>query len=196
MQTDNKDLTQNIANTRLLLHICCAPDATIPLPKLMAEGYEVTGFFYGSNIHPEAEYLKRLDALKRLINVVKAPVVLPDYQPSKWLERCENLAAEPEVGKRCTQCFIAQFEATAKYASQNGFDAISTTLTISPHKNVELINKLGAEIAAKYNLAWLERVWRKNNGFKRSVETSRELGIYRQNYCGCVFSRRKGENNE
>ena len=191
---EQKQATSN--SQKLLLHICCAPDATIPWPELIAEGYAVTGYFYGSNIHPEEEYLKRLEALNCLREVVKAPVILPEYNPSEWFEKCEEFAAEPEGGKRCAECFRAQFEAGAKYAAENGFDAISTTLTISPHKNVELINKIGTEIAEKHKLLWLERIWRKNNGFKRSVEASRELGIYRQNYCGCIFSRHKGEADE
>lgn len=177
---------------KLLLHICCAPDATIPWPEFTAEGFETTGYFYGSNIHPEEEYQKRLEALKTLKASVGASVVLPEYEPSMWFSRAEQFAKEPEGGKRCEVCFRTQLEAAVRYAAENGFEAVSTTLTISPHKNAALINKIGAETAEKYGVEWIERVWRKNNGFKRSVEESRRLGLYRQNYCGCIYSYRDG----
>lgn len=181
---------------KLLLHICCAPDATIPWPEYITEGFETTGYFYGSNIHPEEEYERRLEALKTLKASVGASVVLSEYSPSEWFSRAEKFAAEPEGGKRCEVCFRAQLEAAAEYAAKNGYDAVSTTLTISPHKNVALINKIGAETAEKYGVEWIERVWRKNNGFKRSVDESRRLGLYRQNYCGCVYSLRSGGEKE
>ena len=183
-------------SVKLLLHICCAPDATIPWPEFIAEGFETTGYFYGSNIHPEEEYQKRLEALKTLKASVGASVVLPEYAPKEWLLRAADLKNEPEGGKRCEVCFRTQLEAAARYAAANGFDAVSTTLTISPHKNAALINAIGAETAAKYNVEWIERVWRKNNGFKRSVDESRRLGLYRQNYCGCVYSLRSGGETE
>lgn len=175
---------------KLLLHICCAPDATIPWPELIAEGYEAVGFFYGSNIHPQDEYDRRLEALNVLQKSVNAKVVLPKYNAQEWLAAAKEFAAEPEGGKRCEVCFRLQLEAAAQYAAENGYDAFCTTLTISPHKNVVLINGIGTELGKKYGIEWVEKVWRKQNGFKRSVEESKRLGLYRQNYCGCVFSRR------
>lgn len=178
---------------RLLLHICCAPDATIPWRALLSEEYDVHGFFYGNNIHPEDEYKKRLGAVQMLSSDINGEFTVPCYTPEEWLNFVRGLEDEPEGAARCAKCFEAQFEAAAEYASANGFTHLCTTLTISPHKNVKLINDLGQRIAEKYGLIWLEKVWRKGNGFKKSVEESRRLGLYRQNYCGCIFSKQESE---
>ena len=175
----------------LLLHICCAPDATVPWSELINENYDVTGYFYGSNIHPQDEYQKRAEALKVLSDKLNGKAVFADYRPQEWQKNTEMFADEPEGGRRCEECFKLQLDAAAKYAKENGFTYISTTLTISPHKNVGLINSIGSDSAKRYDLTWVEKVWRKNNGFKRSVDESRRFGLYRQNYCGCVYSMRK-----
>lgn len=172
----------------ILLHICCAPDGSVPVPDLLTEGWNVTGFFYGSNIHPHEEYLRRLEAVKILAAYFRIECVIGHYVPNEWLEGVQGLEAEPEGGKRCKKCFTLQLNACAREAVKLGCEFICTTLTISPHKNVELINSLGQEIAQKYSLKWENRIWRKRNGFLRSVNASRELGLYRQNYCGCTFS--------
>lgn len=173
---------------KLLLHICCAPDGSIPVPDLISEGWNVTGFFYGSNIHPLDEYMKRLEAVNILKSHNNIECVACKYNPAEWLKSVEGLENEPEGGKRCTQCFKIQLEACADEAVKLGCEYISTTLTISPHKNVNLINSIGENAASSHGLKWEKRIWRKNNGFLRSVKMSRELGLYRQNYCGCVFS--------
>lgn len=178
----------------LLLHICCAPDACIPVPDLIAEGWNVYGFFYGSNIHPHDEYIRRLEAVKVVAECNAIQCKLPDYCPGEWLEGVKGLEGEPEGGMRCAECFRIQLEAAACEAVKIGCEYACTTLTISPHKNVSLINDIGEEICAHHGVKWLARVWRKNNGFLRSVRLSREMGLYRQNYCGCVFSVR-GENS-
>lgn len=181
----------------ILLHICCAPDGSVPVPDLLTEGWKVTGFFYGSNIHPHEEYLRRLEAVKILAVNFGIDCVIGHYVPNEWLEGVQGLEAEPEGGKRCGKCFTLQLDACAREALKLGSEYICTTLTISPHKNVELINSLGQEIAQRYSLKWENRIWRKRNGFLRSVNASRELGLYRQNYCGCTFSIRRevqGEN--
>jgi len=175
---------------KLLLHICCAPDATVPLSDLKREGWAVTGYFYGCNIHPEAEYLKRAEAVRVLCSVLLADAVFPGYDPQSWYLVTSGLSDEPEGGKRCEVCFAAQLRAAAEYAKENGFGYLTTTLTISPHKDPALINRLGTEAASEFGLVWLDRVWRKNDGFKRSVAESRRLGLYRQIYCGCIYSER------
>ncbi len=177
------------AKPRLLLHICCAPDATIPWPALL-EQYDVTGFFYGSNIHPLEEYKRRLGSVQILRESLSGVVVLPPYEPDVWHEATLGLENEPEGGARCAVCFREQFEATAKCAKEHNFNCITTTLTISPHKNVKLINEIGNSIATQYGVVWLDFVWRKNNGFLASIKRSKELGLYRQNYCGCIWSKR------
>ena len=174
---------------RLLLHICCAPDATIPWPKLL-ESYDVTGFFYGSNIHPIEEYAKRADSVEILRKSLSGEVFFPPYEPEAWHAKADELKSEPEGGARCAVCFREQFEATAKYARENNFEFITTTLTISPHKNVKLINEIGQAVANFHGVKWLDFVWRKNNGFLASIKRSKELGLYRQNYCGCIWSKR------
>lgn len=172
----------------ILLHICCAPDGSIPIPDLLAEGWNVHGYFYGSNIHPLNEYTLRLEAINILTSHNDIPCTVPSYDPEEWLSLVHGLEHEPEGGKRCAQCFRIQLEAAAKEAVRLGCEYMTTTLTISPHKNVKLINEIGAEISSRHGLKWESRIWRKNNGFLRSVRMSRELGLYRQNYCGCTFS--------
>lgn len=174
----------------ILLHICCAPDGSVPIPDLLAEGWNVYGFFYGSNIHPRDEYARRLEAIKILASHNEIACEIPEYLPEEWLAKIHGLENEPEGGKRCTECFRIQLEASAREALRLGCEYMSTTLTISPHKNVKLINEIGESIASSHGLKWESRIWRKNNGFPRSVRMSRELGLYRQNYCGCVFSAR------
>ena len=177
-----------MSDKRLLLHICCAPDATIPWPELVDQGHEVTGFFYGSNIHPASEWRLRRETAEKLASIFEKPLVVAPYEPEDWIRRTAELAGEPEGGARCALCFAIQLEQCAAYAAQNGFAAICTTLTISTHKNATLINEIGARVAKAYGLEWLPRVWRKQDGFKRSVERSREYNLYRQGYCGCMYS--------
>ena len=175
---------------RLLLHICCAPDATIPWPELISEEYETAGYFYGGNIHPAEEYELRLGAVRVLAAETRGELILPAYDTGEWFAAVRGLEDEPERGARCAVCFRVQLEAAADYARENGFSHLCTTLTISPHKDVKLINAIGAEAASSRGLEWVERVWRKNDGFKRSVAESKRLGLYRQNSCGCLFSMR------
>lgn len=179
-----------LTEERLLLHICCAPDATVPWSELQNEGWFTVGFFYGSNIHPEEEFLKRAEAVKALSLILAMKAVIQTYDPQSWHDVTAKFADEPECGKRCAVCFALQLKAAAEYARDNGFTHLSTTLTISPHKDPVLINRLGREASEQHGLVWIERVWRKNDGFKRSVSESRRLGLYRQNYCGCIYSER------
>ena len=184
---------------RLLLHICCAPDATVPWPALREkDGYEVTGYFYGNNIHPESEWLMRRDAVQKLADIVRCDVMIVPYEPDSWLSRTLSLKGEPEGGARCRLCFETQLSSAADYAAESGFGCLCTTLTISPHKDPVLINTLGDRICRERGLCWLPRVWRKKDGFKLSAERSRGWGLYRQNYCGCRYSIRSvvSSNNE
>ncbi len=150
----------------------------------------MTGFFYGSNIHPPEEWVRRRDAVLTLAGSVGLPVVLADYKPDEWAARTAGLENCPEGGERCAVCFGLQLEATARVAAEKDFRAICTTLTISPHKDPALLNEIGKKFSRAHGVEWVERVWRKDDGFKRSVQISREMGLYRQDYCGCVHSRR------
>lgn len=180
---------------RMLLHICCAPDATVPWPSLTDEGYDVTGFFYGNNIHPQEEWEKRRDAVASLAHTLNAGLFISTYDPVQWFDDTESLKCEPEGGARCVRCFELQLLAAAEKAAAGGFDCLCTTLTISPHKDPVLINRIGEAVSGQAGVAWLERIWRKKGGFALSVRRSRELELYRQNYCGCAYSMGECEEN-
>jgi predicted adenine nucleotide alpha hydrolase (AANH) superfamily ATPase len=176
---------------RLLLHVCCAPDATVPFRDLKAEDWdEILGYFYGSNIHPEEEYRRRAETLDFLSEREGVSVSMRPYEPEEWFVHASPLAGEPERGARCALCFALQLEAAAEEGQRRGATHLATTLSISPHKDVALLSRLGREAAVSHGLTWEDRVWRKRNGFLRSVEISRELGLYRQSYCGCVYSKK------
>ena len=177
-----------LVNPEMLLHICCAPDATVPVMDLLSQARHVRGFFYGSNIHPYEEYARRLEAVKILAAKTNLEVEIAEYNPDEWLIATRDLRDEPEGGKRCDVCFRLQLEAAARHGKS--CTDFCTSLTISPHKNVQKIFAIGSEIASNYGLNWQNIIWRKNDGFKRSVQISRELGLYRQNYCGCMCSYR------
>ncbi|MBC7332084.1 MAG: epoxyqueuosine reductase QueH [Synergistetes bacterium] len=177
---------------KILLHICCAPDATYPFLDL-SKKYEVIGYFYSSNIHPEEEYIKRLEALKKLANAWNFKVIIEEYNPKDWFNAIKGFEGEPEGGKRCQLCFYIQLKKSAQKALEENIKSFTTTLTISPHKNVRLINELGQKIAEELKIVFLEKIFRKNDGFKKSVELSKKLGLYRQSYCGCIFSLRREE---
>lgn len=174
---------------KLLLHICCAPDSTVPWPELAVEGWSVSGFLYGGNIHPREEYEKRVDALRQFAVHIDGEVHICGFDDQAWRAATKTFANEPEGGGRCPVCFRLQLAAAAAYAAANGYTHLSTTLTISPHKDPVLVNRIGCQTADQFGLVWLERIWRCGDGFKRSVAESNRLGLYRQNYCGCIYSR-------
>jgi predicted adenine nucleotide alpha hydrolase (AANH) superfamily ATPase len=174
-----------------MLHICCAPDATVPLAELAqsaASGRRLAGYFYGSNIHPREEYLRRAEAVALLARRMGVTVAMRPYSPDEWLARAAPLADEHEGGKRCELCFTVQLEAAAVEGVRCGADALCSSLSTSPHKDVKMLSRVGEQVSREHGIAWDGRVWRKNGGFVRSVALSRDLGLYRQNYCGCVYS--------
>jgi len=174
----------------LLLHICCAPDATVSVERLLP-GYDITCYFFNPNIHPEEEYHLRLSEAQRLARDMNIPLAWGDYSSKLWMEAVRGLEEEPEGGKRCEVCFSFRLDGTAKYAAQHGFKAFSTVLTVSPHKNADTINKIGSEIGRHYGLEFLCLDLKKKDGFGRSVALSKHYKLYRQNYCGCLFSKTK-----
>ncbi len=176
----------------LLLHCCCAPDGTVPVADLAEEGWDVVLHFFGGNIHPREEYDRRAEAMRLLGTARNVPLVLDPYEPEAWCVAVAPWAGEPEGGRRCVRCFALQLAAAGAAAVRRGCGALCTTLTISPHKDPQVLNDLGARVAASFGLLWVPRVWRRGGGFLRSVEESRRLKLYRQNYCGCTYSRRKG----
>lgn len=173
----------------LLLHACCAPCSSAVVERL-APDYAITIFFYNPNIHPQSEYLQRRDELQKwCADVVHLPCVIQDYEAQNWFESIHGLEYEPERGRRCNRCFRLRLEKTAQYARSNNFDVFTTVLSISPHKRHDRINRLGLKVANVYQVEFYPANFKKQNGFKRSVEISREHNFYRQNYCGCTFSK-------
>ena len=175
---------------KLLLHTCCAPCITVPLERLQSE-FEITGFFYNPNIHPEQEYERRLNEIKKWIQQIGIPLIVQSYDSSRWFELIKGCEDESEGGKRCEVCFKLRLEKTASFAKENGFDYFTSTLSISPHKNAQLINEIGKNLGKQFGVEFLEANFKKKDGFKQSVELSKKFVFYRQDYCGCIYSRRK-----
>lgn len=180
---------------KLLLHICCAPDQTVGFERTCEE-YEVTGFFSNSCIEPRGEYFKRLSSSKFLSEIQGIELVEDDYFPDSFLELSKGFEKEPEKGKRCKRCVEFRMRRVAEAAKKGGFDIFATTLTVSPHKDAEFINRIGMELAVEFDIDYLETNFKKQDGFKRSVELSKKLGIYRQDYCGCRFSLKNKKERE
>lgn len=176
----------------LLLHVCCAPCSSYCL-EYLSQYFEITVYYYNPNISIEEEYLHRLNEEKRLVSQMpfKNPVTVIEgkYEPSRFFEAVKGLEREPEGGKRCEKCFELRLSSSAELAARLGFDYVTTTLTISPLKNADSLNTIGAGQAQKYGVSWLYSDFKKREGYKRSIELSREYDLYRQNYCGCVFSK-------
>ncbi len=176
---------------RLLLHTCCAPCSTHCVKELM-EDHEVVMFFYNPNVHPSGEYYKRYEEARKVSEQLGVELVEGAYSPEQWLEEVKGFEEEPEGGRRCSLCFDIRLAETARYAKINGFDAFTTTLTISPHKDAERINNLGRMLAEKHGIEWVHSDFKKKDGFSKSVEMSKEMELYRQDYCGCFYSVRSG----
>ncbi len=173
---------------RILLQSCCGPCSSYVL-EYLTQYLQVTLLFYDPNIRPEAEYEKRLKALKELLAKMplSSPVSLiePGWRGEEFLEAIQGLEREPEGGARCTVCFQLRLEETARLAAQGGFDFFGTTLTVSPHKDAPRLNQLGEALAERYGVSWLPSDFKKRDGYLRSIQLSRQYGIYRQEYCGC-----------
>ena len=176
----------------LFLHSCCAPCSSYVI-EYLSNYFVITVFYYNPNIAPDAEYIFRSSEQKRLISEMKTkyPVTYTDedYDSSQFYNAVKGLEKEPEGGKRCEKCFELRLDRTAQRAAEGGFDYFATTLTISPMKNAQLINEIGNAAAEKYSVKWLPSDFKKKGGYKRSIELSRIYNLYRQNYCGCVFSK-------
>ena len=179
---------------RLLLHSCCGPCSSYCLEVLSAYFF-VTVLWYNPNIAPREEYFLRLEHQKKLIENLNTvhPVTLmtADYAPEEYYAAVKGLEREPEGGARCTVCFAQRLELTARTAKEKGFDFFTTTLKVSPHKNADVINAIGQEMAKRYQVAFLPSDFKKKNGYQRSIALSRQYSLYRQNYCGCKFSQRQ-----
>lgn len=184
---------------RLLIHSCCAPCSSYVL-EYLNQYFEITVFYYNPNISPQSEFEKRAKEQCRLIDEMlpdaNIKTVIADYDANEFFDTVKGLETEPEGGGRCLKCFELRLEKTAQLAKEQGFDFFTTTLTISPHKNAQILNDVGGKMASKYGVDYLFSDFKKKNGYRRSCELSEKYGLYRQNYCGCVFSKIEAEKRE
>ncbi len=186
-----KNKTQSVT-PKLMLHACCACCASYVL-EYLSEHFEIYLLYYNPNITEESEYSYRYSELKRLVEQMplkgKVHIVKSEYDPQRYLDKIKGLENEPERGGRCSVCFDMRLSYAAKRAIEHQCDYFATTLTISPLKNSSIINSIGEEVGRKYGATYLPTDFKKKNGYKRSIELSAEYNLYRQNYCGCVFSK-------
>ena len=179
----------------LLLHACCAPCSSAVLERI-AEYFDITILYYNPNITEKEEYEKRLQELEKFVNEINLDniKVMPGrYQPEEFFEMSKGLEQEKERGKRCYQCYKLRLEETAKIAEQQNFDFFTTTLSISPYKNSKWLNEIGVDLDKKYQSTYLYADFKKKNGYKRSIELSKQYNLYRQDYCGCIYSKKEKE---
>ncbi len=174
----------------LLLHACCAPCASYPL-EYLSKSFDVTLFYYNPNITEKTEYEKRLEELRRLSHEFGFNVIDGVYDGKIFFEHSKGLEQEPERGKRCEKCFSLRLSKASEVATSYGFEYFATTLTLSPLKNATLINEIGLSVEKEGGTKYLPSDFKKKGGYLRSIELSNKYNLYRQNYCGCVFSKRK-----
>ena len=173
---------------KVLLHICCGVCAAGVVERLTSEGYDVHGLFYNPNIHPADEYLRRLEVAERVAGEFGFPLTVPPYKPDEWFRETESLADEPEGGRRCEVCFRLRLQRARDCMIERQADAFTTTLTVGPRKQSAVINRIGQEIGGD---SFLVRDFKKKAGFQRAIELAGQWQLYRQDYCGCVYSIRR-----
>lgn len=184
---------------KLLLHSCCAPCSSYVL-EYLSPRFEIVDFYYNPNISPESEYRKRVCEIQRLIGEMPlgADVTFVEgrYDPERFYAMARGLEDCPEGGERCFRCYAMRLREAAQKAAELGCDYFTTTLSISPLKNAQKLNEIGLALAGEYGVPYLVSDFKKRNGYKRSIELSAEYGLYRQNYCGCVYSKRDAAGQE
>lgn len=188
-----ENILKSINNKKkLLLHSCCAPCSSYVISYL-SDYFDITVLYYNPNISPYEEYIKRKNEQIKLITELKVKnninIMDCDYDNELYMELTKGLEKEPERGKRCRVCYQMRIQKTAILAKKNNYDYFCTTLSVSPYKNATLINKIGETLEKEYNIKWLYSDFKKKDGYKQSIELSKKYNLYRQNYCGCVFSK-------
>lgn len=182
---------------KLFLHSCCAPCSSYVL-EYLSQYFEITVFYYNPNIYPPEEYHERAAEQKRFIEQFpakhKISYIEGEYDTKRFYEMARGLEHVPEGGERCFKCYELRLREAAILAKEGGYDYFTTTLSISPLKNAEKLNEIGEALEAEYGVKYLTSDFKKKNGYKRSTELSKEYELYRQNYCGCVFSKNEREN--
>ena len=179
---------------KLLLHACCGPCSSYTV-EYLSKYFDITIYYYNPNTYPEEEYKRRLEELNKFIGNFNSSikVVEENYIPNEFYKSIRGLENLGEKSKRCYECYKLRLDKSAKYAKENNYDYFTTTLSISPYKNAEWINEIGIELESKYNINYLFADFKKKNGYKRSLELSKEYKLYRQEYCGCVYSKQERE---
>ncbi len=187
-----EEIIKNLNNKpKLLLHSCCGPCSSYVLSYLN-NYFDITVYYYNPNIDKEEEYQKRLKEQIRLINEMfdsKIKVIDGIYNPLEYYEKVKGHEKDKEGGERCHICYKLRLEKCAKYALDNGFDYFTTTLSVSPYKNAKVLNEIGKSLEEKYNIKYLYADFKKKDGYKKSIMYSKEYNLYRQDYCGCVYSK-------
>ena len=190
---------ENLGETKptLLLHSCCAPCSSYVM-EYLSQYFDITIDYYNPNIDSKEEYEKRVHEQQRLVSEMNLPIKVIDagYAPQTFFDMAKGYEQEPEGGKRCYRCYKLRLDQAAKLAQEGGYDYFTTTLSISPLKNAQKINEIGEELAEIYKVPHLTSDFKKKNGYKRSIELSHEHALYRQNYCGCVFSKKEAMDRE
>ena len=183
-----EDITSKLNyRPKVLLHSCCAPCSS-HVVTLLKEYFDVTVLYYNPNIYPLEEYLKRKNEQIKLLEILNIPIMDIDYDHNEFKENVKGLEDEKEGGARCNKCFALRLEKTAILAQLNQFEYFCTTLTVSPYKNSQIINKIGAILEQKYNVKYLYSDFKKKEGYKKSIELTKKYDLYRQHYCGCEYS--------
>lgn len=175
---------------KIVLHACCGICSGYPVSSLIDAGYQVVVYFYNPNIYPAKEYQKRLDAERTLCAHFGCELVEAEYNPEEFYKVANGLELEPERGKRCDKCFELRLKKTAEFTKSRGIKTFTTSIVISPHKNFQKLSEIGQQIAQENDLEFLAIDFKKKDGFLKTNKISKELGLYRQNYCGCKFSLR------
>ncbi len=190
-------MTSEEKRPKLLLHSCCAPCSSFVI-EYLSTYFEMEVYFFNPNIHPEKEYLRRLDEQIRMVEEMGLTyqVIGPEHQSELFYQAVKGCERLGEGSERCVRCFDLRLEKAAEYASTNGFDYFTTSLTISPMKNAAKLNELGEAAGLKHGVKFLNSDFKKNNGYKRSIELSKQYDLYRQHYCGCAFSIKEQQERE
>ena len=192
LEKELEKIQKNNTIPNILLHSCCGPCSSYVI-EYLTKYFNITILYYNPNISPQEEYEKRKEEQIKVINLIpktnKIDILDCDYDNDKYEKLIKGLENEPERGKRCTKCFNLRLEKTAQLAKINNYDYFGTTLTVSPYKNSKLINEIGKNLEEKYQIKYLYSDFKKNNGYKRSIELSKKYNLYRQNYCGCIYSK-------
>ncbi len=197
LEKELEKIKQNKTKPSLLLHACCAPCSSYVL-EYLCSFFDITLLYYNPNISPQSEYDLRAEEIIKISSKFESKIkyIISAYSPQDFLNIAKGLEHEPEGGIRCEKCYKLRLEQTVKIAKEKGFDYFTTTLSISPHKNAQKLNTIGKTLSEKYNIPYLFSDFKKKNGYKRSCQLSEIFGIYRQDYCGCVYSKAEAQNRK